>query len=63
MEQKNVKQLFKTIMGGLIIAFVLLLTIKFIKVLPIIMKLMALAANILTIYLAYNYFINNKNKN
>jgi len=57
------KDIFKKIIGYILIGLAILITIKFIKVLPIIMKLMALAANILTIYLAYNYFINNKNKN
>lgn len=57
------KNIFKKIIGYILIGLAILITIKFIKVLPIIMKLMALAANILTIYLAYNYFINNKNKN
>ena len=57
------KDIFKKIIGYTLIGLAILITIKFIKVLPIIMKLMALAANILTIYLAYNYFINNKNKN
>jgi hypothetical protein len=57
------KNILKKIIGYILIGLVVLITIKLIKVLPVIMKLLALAANVLTIYLAYNYFINNKNKN
>lgn len=57
------KDILKKIIGYILIGLVVLITIKLIKVLPVIMKLLALAANVLTIYLAYNYFINNKNKN
>jgi len=56
------KELLKKLLGYILIVSVIILTIKFIKVLPVIMKLLALAANVLTIYLAYNYFINTKNK-
>jgi hypothetical protein len=62
MEPKSVKQLFKTIMGGLIIAFVLLLTIKFIKVLPPLIKILALAVNAGIIYLTYSYLFKNTKK-
>jgi len=50
------------ILGILIIAFVVLATLKYIKLLPAILKVLALAANLVTIYIAYNYFINLKNK-
>jgi hypothetical protein len=56
------EELLKKLLGYILIVSVIILTIKFIKVLPVIMKLLALAANVLTIYLAYNYFINTKNK-
>lgn len=56
------KELLKKLLGYILIGSAIMLTIKFIKVLPLIMKLLALAANVLTIYLAYNYFINTKNK-
>lgn len=62
MDSKEVKQLFKTVMGGLIIAFVLLLTIKFIKVLPPLIKVLALAVNAGIIYLSYSYLFKNKKK-
>jgi len=58
------KDILKKIIGYILIGLVVVVTISLIKVLPVIMKLLALAANVLTIYLAYTYFINNKqNKN
>jgi hypothetical protein len=56
------KTTLSKILGILIIAFVVLATLKYIKLLPAILKILALAANLVTIYLAYNYFINLKNK-
>jgi hypothetical protein len=53
---------FKKIMGGLIIALVLLITIRYVKMLPAIMKLLAIGANVATIYLTYNWFIKQKKK-
>ena len=53
-------EILQKIIGYIIILIVVVLTIKLIKVLPIVMKLLALAANVLTIYFAYNYFINKK---
>ncbi len=57
------KTTLSKILGILIIAFVVLATLKYVKLLPAILKVLALAANLVTIYLAYNYFINLKNKN
>jgi len=57
------KTTLSKIIGILIIAFVALVTLKYVKLLPAILKVLALAANLVTIYLAYNYFINLKNKN
>ena len=57
------KELLKKIFGILAIVFVVLLTIKFIKVLPAIVKVLALAANVFTIWWAYTELIKNRNKN
>ena len=51
--------LFK-ILGFTLIGLVILLTLKFIKMLPAILKVLALATNVITIYFAYNNLINNK---
>jgi len=53
----------KKILGIIAVALVLLITARYIKMLPAVLKVLALAANILTVYYAYNQFINqNKNK-
>lgn len=54
------KEILQKIIGYIVILIVVVFTIKLIKVLPIVMKLLALAANVLTVYFAYNYFINKK---
>jgi hypothetical protein len=41
----SAKHLFKIILGGILIAFILLLTILYIKMLPILIKVLALAVN------------------
>jgi hypothetical protein len=51
--------LFK-ILGVILIGLVILFTLKFIKMLPVILKVLALATNVITIYFAYNNLINNK---
>jgi len=51
--------LFK-ILGFILIGLVILFTLKFIKMLPVILKVLALATNVITIYFAYNNLINNK---
>jgi heme O synthase-like polyprenyltransferase len=56
------KNTLRVILGYLIIALVVLVTLKYVKLLPAILKVLALAANLVTIYFAYNYFINLKNK-
>ena len=48
------------ILWVLVIAGVVIVTFKFIKVLPAIMKVLALAANVITVYFAINYFKQNK---
>ena len=58
-EKKTI--LFKVI-GYVIIGLIVLITIRYIIKLPAILKLMALGADIISIYLVYNYFINNKSK-
>jgi hypothetical protein len=53
----------KKILGIIAVALVLLITARYIKMLPAVLKVLALAANVLTVYYAYNQFINqNKNK-
>ena len=52
----------KKILMGLLIALVLLITIRYIKMFPAIMKLFALGANILTFYWAYTVFKTKKEK-
>jgi len=63
---ENYKYYFKVTMNIILVALVLLLTLKFaIKTSPII-KLLALTINILTIFYAYKTIknnTNNKNKN
>ena len=56
-------QTFKTIMGILIIALALVLTINLVKMLPAFMKVLALGGNIATIYLVYHELIKKSNKN
>lgn len=57
------KVTIKKILGIVAVALVLLMTARHIKMLPAVLKVLALAANILTVYYAYNQFINqNKNK-
>lgn len=46
---------FRIVMAILFVVTVLLLTVKFIKVLPAFVKVIALAGNIATIYLAVDY--------
>lgn len=56
--------ILKKIIGVLAILFVILLTIKFIKLLPAFIKVIALAANIFTIWWASNNLIKaNKKEN
>tara|TARA_B100000700_G_C14926581_1_gene799746 strand:+ start:39 stop:230 length:192 start_codon:yes stop_codon:yes gene_type:complete len=62
MRFKIEKSLYFKIIGYVIIGFIVLINIRFILKLPPILKLMALGADIISIYLVYNYFINNKSK-
>ena len=61
-QANTAKRLFKMIIGGIIIAFVLLLTILYIKVLPPLIKVLALAVNACVIYMCYAYLFKNKKK-
>ena len=61
MEQQ--KSSLKKIIGFVIIGLIVLITIRYIIKLTAILKLLALGADIISIYLTYNYFINNKIKN
>ena len=50
------------IMGYFLIAIVVLVTVRYIIKLPLIVKVLALAVNVITIYYAYNYLIKEKNE-
>ena len=54
-------ELYK-IMGYFLIAIVVLVTVRYIIKLPLIVKVLALAVNVITIYYAYNYLIKEKNE-
>ena len=54
------KETLYKILGYLLILFAVLFTVKFIKMLPAVLKVAALAANIVIIYEAYNRLIKNK---
>jgi uncharacterized membrane protein len=54
------KETLYKILGILIIAFAILLTVKFVKMLPAVLKVAALGANVAIIYQAYNSLIKNK---
>ncbi len=51
--------LFK-VLGYISIGLVVLFTLRYIKMLPAILKVLALATNIITIYFAYNNLIKTK---
>ncbi len=59
---KEKKTILYKVIGYVIIGLIVLITIRYIIKLPAILKLMALGADIISIYLVYNYFINNKSK-
>lgn len=50
----NINRTLKIIFGVVVILVVILLTIKFIKVLPAFVKVIALGANIATVYVVYD---------
>ena len=50
------------IIGYFLIAIVVLVTVRYIIKLPLIVKVLALAVNVITIYYAYNYLIKEKNE-
>lgn len=51
--------LFK-VLGYISIGLVVLFTLRYIKMLPAILKVLALATNVITIYFAYNNLIKTK---
>jgi len=51
--------LFK-VLGYISIGLVVLFTLRYIKMLPAILKVLALATNVVTIYFAYNNLIKTK---
>ena len=58
----SMNETLKKILMGLLVAFVILLTLKYVKMLPAIMKVLALAGNVITIYWAYTVFKNKSKK-
>tara|TARA_R100001510_G_C7635016_1_gene193325 strand:+ start:540 stop:755 length:216 start_codon:yes stop_codon:yes gene_type:complete len=54
------KETLLKILGYISIGLVILITLKYIKMLPAFLKVLALATNVLTGYFAYNNLINNK---
>jgi hypothetical protein len=50
------------ILGYFLIAIVILVTVRYIIKLALIIKVLALAVNVITIYYAYNYLIKEKNE-
>ena len=59
----SAKQKLNVILGVLLIAFVVLITLKYLLKVPPFVKIAALAVNALTIYYAVNYLIKPKKKN
>ena len=56
------KVILYRILGYFLIAIVILVTVRYIIKLPMIIKVLALAVNVITIYYAYNYLIKEKNE-
>jgi len=56
------KVILYRILGYFLIAIVILVTVRYIIKLPLIIKVLALAVNVITIYYAYNYLIKEKNE-
>ncbi len=53
------KSLYR-ILGYFLIALVMIITVRYIIKLPLIIKVLALAVDVITIYYAYNYLIKEK---
>ena len=51
------KEIFYKILGYFLIALVLIISVRYIIKLPMIIKVLALAFNVITIYYAYNFLI------
>jgi hypothetical protein len=51
------KKIFYKILGYFLIALVLIISVRYIIKLPMIIKVLALAFNVITIYYAYNFLI------
>ena len=60
MSTKEATKLFKIVLGGMLIALSLYLTLKFALKAPPFMKILFLIANVATIYLVYVYLIQTK---
>jgi len=54
------KEIFYKILGYFLIAFVLIISVRYIIKLPMIIKVVAIVFNVITIYYAYNFLIKNK---
>jgi heme O synthase-like polyprenyltransferase len=54
------RKTFKKIIGVLVILLIVAVTFKFIKIFPPVMKIVALGANVATIYFAVNLLIKEK---
>jgi len=54
------KRIFKIIMGILVITFVILLTLRYIKKIPPVVKVAALAFDIIVVYYIVKYVITKK---
>ena len=51
------KKIFYKILGYFLIALVLIISVRYIIKLPMIIKVLSLAFNVITIYYAYNFLI------
>lgn len=51
------KEIFYKVLGYFLIALVLIISVRYIIKLPMIIKVLALAFNVITIYYAYNFLI------
>ncbi|CAG7580374.1 MAG: hypothetical protein SLAVMIC_00383 [uncultured marine phage] len=59
---ENGKQIFRILMGIVIIGLALVFTVKFIKMLPAFGKIIGIAANIATIYFTVDWIKRKQNK-
>lgn len=57
------KETLKKILAFFLVAIVMLITIRYIKMFPAVMKMLLLAINVFTCYWAYTVFKPNKKQN